>query len=236
VAKKLSGVRERARAEVTAEIVSAARRQLAEVGPAALSLRAVARELGVVSSAVYRYVASRDELLTMLIVEAYDSLGEHTERAVAASAGLPPARRWVDAAMAVRAWALDHRHEHALVYGTPVPGYDAPETTTSAGTRVSYALVGIVRDAWAAGLLRAPAGPEVPERLADDFVELRAAIDLPVPDTVLVAVLAAWSQLLGLLGLELFGQTRGVVAHHDELYCATATAMAAAIGLASDAP
>ncbi len=233
---KLSGVRERARAEVTAEIVAVARRQLAEVGAADLSLRAVARELGVVSSAVYRYVASRDELLTLLIVEAYDSLGEHTERAVAASAGLPPARRWVDAAMAVRAWALDHRHEHALVYGTPVPGYDAPERTTASGTRVSYALVGIVRDAWAADLLRPPAGPAVSERLAADFTALRATIDLAVPDTVLVATLAAWSQLLGLLGLELFGQTRGVVVHHEDLFRATAATMATAIGLATDAP
>ncbi len=230
---QFSGVRERARAEVTAEIVAAARRQLAEVGPADLSLRAVARELGVVSSAVYRYVASRDELLTLLIVEAYDSLGEHTERAVAASVGRPPARRWVDAAMAVRSWALDHRHEHALVYGTPVPGYDAPETTTASGTRVSYALVGIVRDAWAADLLRPPAGPAIPDHLAGDFVELRATIDLDVPDTVLVATLAAWSQLLGLLGLELFGQTRGVVTHHADLFRATAATMAAAIGLAT---
>jgi AcrR family transcriptional regulator len=230
----MKGVRERARAETIAEIVTAARRQLAEVGPANLSLRAVARELGVVSSAVYRYVASRDELLTLLIIEAYDSLGAHTERAVVDSVGRPPAQRWVGAALAVRAWALDHRHEYALVFGTPVPGYDAPETTTASGTRVPFALVGIVRDAWRDGLLDAPAGPPPPTALTPDLEILRDALDLPAPDTVLVATLAAWSQLLGLVGLELFGQTRGVVEHHEELFRATTAVMAAQLGLRAD--
>jgi AcrR family transcriptional regulator len=236
VVPSLRGVRERARADVTAEIVAAARRQLSEVGPADLSLRAVARELDVVSSAVYRYVASRDELLTLLIVEAYDSLGEHVERVVAASAGRPPAERWVDAALAVRSWATEHRHEYALVYGTPVPGYDAPDRTTASGTRVSFALVGIVRDAWHAGLLFPPADPTITSELADDLEQLRTALDLPAPESVLVATLAAWSQLFGLVTFELFGQTRGVVEHHEELFRATATMMAAGLGLRSDVP
>ncbi len=81
------GVRERARAEITSEIVRAGRDQLATDGAAALSLRAVARELGMVSSAVYRYVASRDELLTLLIIEAYDALGAAVEEEAAPSTG-----------------------------------------------------------------------------------------------------------------------------------------------------
>src|SRR5690554_3135207 len=112
---QLRRARERARAEVTSKIVAVARRQLAEVGPADLSLRAVARDLGVVSSAVYRYVASRDELLTLLIVEAYDSLGDHVEATVRASRDAPPLRRWVGAAVAVRSWAIEHPHEYALL-------------------------------------------------------------------------------------------------------------------------
>ena len=231
----LRGVRERARAEATAEIVAAARRQLADVGAADLSLRAVARELDVVSSAVYRYVSSRDELLTLLIVEAYDSLGDHVERVVAGSAGRPPAERWVDAALAVRSWAMEHRHEHALLYGTPVPGYDAPERTTASGTRVSFALVGIVRDAWRDGLLTPRARASVTSDLAADLDELRTALDLPAPDSVLVATLAAWSQVFGLITFELFGQTRGVIEHHEDLFRATATMMASQLGLASDA-
>src|SRR5499427_10457373 len=87
--------RARARAELTREIKEEARRQLAEVGGNGLSLRAVARELGMVSSALYRYFPSRDDLLTALIVDAYDALGEAAEAASARSAGAAPARRWV---------------------------------------------------------------------------------------------------------------------------------------------
>ena len=96
--------RERVRAELTAEITDAARRQLAEVGAAALSLRAVAREVGMVSSAVYRYFPSRDELLTRLIIESYDALGAAAEEADDPS--LPPRERWLAVCRAVRGWAV----------------------------------------------------------------------------------------------------------------------------------
>src|SRR5581483_3231935 len=107
--------RERARAELTREIKVAARRQLAAVGADGLSLRAVARELGMVSSALYRYFPSRDDLLTALIIDAYDSLGEAAEAADAESADAAPAQRWVAVCEAVRAWALAHPHEYALI-------------------------------------------------------------------------------------------------------------------------
>src|SRR5215207_3373039 len=98
--------RERVRAEITAEITDAARRQLAEVGAAALSLRAVARELGMASSAVYRYFPSRDELLTRLIIDGYDALGAVAEHADDPAA--PPEERWLSVCRATRAWALAH--------------------------------------------------------------------------------------------------------------------------------
>lgn len=230
----LRSARDRARAEVTAEIVQSARRQLAEVGPTALSLRAVARDLGVVSSAVYRYVSSRDELLTLLIVEAYDSLGSHVEETVASSRADPAGARWVDAASTVRNWALAHRHEYALVYGTPVPGYEAPEITTPSGTRVSLALVSIVRDAWEAGEVRVPVGPDPTPELASDLARLGTTIGLSAPAPLLVRMLAAWSQLFGLVSFELFSQTRGMVDHDLDLFVAASTAMAEQMGLRFD--
>ena len=127
--------RERARKEITAEILAAARAQLREVGPGELSLRAVAREVGMVSSAVYRYFASRDELLTALLVDAYDALGSEVEAAAADRRGGFEAR-WVRVAVAVRDWAVAHPHEYALLYGSPVPGYQAPgDTIPAAATR-----------------------------------------------------------------------------------------------------
>ena len=183
------------------------------------------------SSAIYRYVASRDELLTLLIVEAYDAVGEVAEQAAEASRRRSPRRRWVTVASAVRAWALANPHEYALVYGSPVPGYEAPERTTASGTRVSFALLSIVRDAAAKGQLSPALVPPVPPRLTADLERLRAVVDLHVDDATLLAVLLAWTQLFGLLSFELFNQTRGAVSDDEALFEAAAAAMAAAIGL-----
>lgn len=225
--------RERARAEIQSEIMRVGRAQLGEVGAAALSLRAVARELGMVSSAVYRYVASRDELLTRLIDDAYNSLGDSVEAAVAASVESAPRERWLRGARATRTWALDHVHEYSLLYGSPVPGYEAPESTSVSGTRASRALIGIVRDAVSSGQLVRTDGPgvDVPTALADEFDTLRSEIDLEVDDALLLDLLTAWSQLFGLISFEVFGQTRGVVTSHDLLFDNATLRMADVIGL-----
>src|SRR3954464_9734261 len=110
-----AGTRARVRAELTREIVDVARRHLASEGAAALSLRAVARELGMVSSAVYRYFPSRDELLTALIVDAFDAVGLAAEGAIEHQPNrvLP---RWMATARAGRQWAPANPHDYALVY------------------------------------------------------------------------------------------------------------------------
>src|ERR1700749_2644516 len=117
--------RERARAELTREIKEEARRRLAETGAPELSLRAVARELGMVSSALYRYFPSKDDLLTALIIDAYNAVGDVAEQA-AAGAGAQPRAAWLAVCHAIRAWALEHPHEYALIYGSPVPGDRGP--------------------------------------------------------------------------------------------------------------
>src|SRR5215831_16562943 len=139
--------RERARAELTREIKEEARRQLAEVGGNGLSLRAVARELGMVSSALYRYYPSRDDLLTALIIDAYNAIGAAAEAGVgAARAGAPARETWAAACRAIRAWAVANPHEYALIYGSPVPGYRAPPDTVPPATRSVAVLAGLLRD------------------------------------------------------------------------------------------
>ena len=224
--------RARARAAITDEIMNEARRQLAADGAAALSLRSIARELGMVSSAIYRYVDSRDDLLTRLIIEAYDSLGDVAEATVAGSAGQPDDERWVITALAVRGWALARRHEYMLLYGTPVPGYAAPDDTVAPGTRVTLALLSIVRDARNGGRLAQPAHVlATPPELAGDLDRLASIVELDVPASTFVAVLAAWTQLFGLVSFELSNQTRGVVEDHAALLAATARLGARSIGL-----
>ena len=147
---KADGVRARVRAEMTAEIKAVARRHLATDG-ADLSLRAVARDLGMASSAVYRYFASRDELLTAMIIDAYDALGSAAEASVSAGRFQD---RFLSACHAVRDWALANPHEWALIYGSPVPGYQAPRDTVEPAIRVIVLIGTIVGEAAAAGSAR----------------------------------------------------------------------------------
>lgn len=227
-AQGAKGARARARIEVTAAIKDEARGQLAAEGAAKLSLRAVARELGMASSALYRYFPSRDDLLTALIIDAYNSLGEAAEVACDTAGDAGHVRRWTVVCEAVREWALAHPHEYALIYGSPVPGYTAPDDTIPAAARVAYVFMGIVRDAHQGpGLAKPPLPAELrPEahRMAADF-----APDLP-PETV-AAFVAAWAELFGLVGFELFGQFNRVVEDRETFFRHAAERLAHGVGL-----
>ncbi len=200
------GVRARVRAEMTQEIKTVARRHLATDG-ANLSLRAVARDLGMASSAVYRYFASRDELLTALIIDAYDSLGETAERA-AATAG-QPTDRWLAMCFAVRDWALADPHQWALIYGSPVPGYEAPKDTVGPAIRVILQVAAIVRAASAAGQIGPQ--PAVTGHYAEELAAVAAQFTEEISPRLTGAALAAFIQLLGAVSAELFGQLQNSI-------------------------
>ncbi len=221
--------RERVRAELTAEIADAARRQLAEVGAAALSLRAVAREVGMVSSAVYRYFPSRDELLTRLIIDGYDALGAAAEAADDPSAG--PRERWMAVCRAVRDWARAHPHEYALLYGSPVPGYQAPPDTVPAASRVGVVLGRILGDAARSGALPDADGERDPSLLSDATVAVLGGDHPALDETVRVRALLAWSALYGTVSFELFGHFVGSVEDADRYFDRAMGELAGLIGL-----
>lgn len=200
--------RERARAQTIADIVRLGREHLATQGAAALSLRAVARDLGVVSSAVYRYVANRDELLTLLLVDAYSELGDAVDTAVKDVPEDDFAGRFKALGRAVRAWALGEPARYGLLFGSPVPGYQAPAgRTTPPGTRVIYALAGILDGAYRAGALTATASTAVvPTALSADLEAIRNELGLAVPDELLANGALVWTSLFGAVGFEVFGQ------------------------------
>ncbi len=240
--------RERARAQLTREIKEEARRQVAAGGAQQLSLRAVARELGMVSSALYRYYPSRDELLTALIIDAYDSLGAAAEAAVAGGARTTSVRdRWRACCRAVRDWARARPHEYALIYGSPVPGYQAPPQTVAPAARVPLALGGLLAEAWkdpAGHETPAPAGrpartaglaqtdqPALPGRLASQAEVVAAAIAPGVPPAVIARALIAWTQLFGMVSFELFGQLVGSADPADDFFSYSVEQMADLVGL-----
>ena len=221
--------RERVRAELTAEITDAARRQLAEVGAAALSLRAVAREVGMVSSAVYRYFPSRDELLTRLIIDGYDALGAAAE--AADDLGAAPRERWLAVCRAVRSWALAHPHEYALLYGSPVPGYSAPRDTVPAAARVAVVLGAVLGDAARSGLLPEGSGERDPGLISDETATVLGGEHPAIDEDVRVRALLAWSSLYGHLNFELFGHLVGSVTDLDRYFDRAMGDLAALIGL-----
>ena len=198
--------RQRARAEITREILDTARRHLAVDGAAGLSLRAVARDLGMVSSAIYRYFPSRDDLLTTLIIDSYDRLGDAVEHSEATVRRNDFVARWLAVCHGVRDWALANPHEYALLYGSPVPGYSAPSDTVVSGTRVVRLLLGLSADIVAAGM--APEPERVPRSVRAALAPLRTGEDVTVavPDDVLVRGLMAWTTLFGAVSQEVFGQ------------------------------
>ena len=207
--------RERVRSELTAEIKDAARRQLAAEGAAALSLRAVARDLGMVSSALYRYFPSRDALLTALIIDAYASLGSAAEQAEAAVRGRDVLSRWMAVGRAVRLWALTNPHEYALVFGSPVPGYAAPQDTVVQASRVPALLSALMPDVMAGGAYgpagRAEGRVAVPRRVHRALAPVRETLPAMVPDDLVVAGLMAWTYLFGAVSFEVFGHRTGVI-------------------------
>ena len=183
-----------------------------------------------VSSALYRYFPSRDELLTALIIDAYDSLGaaaEDTDR-TALEAGAPPRARWIAVCEAVRGWALAHPHEYALVYGSPVPGYSAPQDTIGPASRVANTLIGILRSAHAGHGL---ALPSLPAGLRREAGRMTSEFAEGLPPEVTAALVAAWAQLVGLVSCELFGQYERVVEERGAFFAHAAGQLAHGVGL-----
>ncbi len=226
--------RERVRGEMTAEILAVARRHVARDGAAALSLRSIARDLEMAPSALYRYFDGRDALLSALILAAYVSLAEEAERAaVAARAGGDgDATRWLAVPRAIRMWALAHPHEWGLVFGTPVPGYEAPEQTVQPYARVAAALVGPVVEAEAAGRLHIDGHDgAVPAELRAAVAPVADALLPGVPAGTVVRAIQAWTTLVGVVSLEVFGHWRNTILDPDEFFEATIRSEAESIGL-----
>jgi AcrR family transcriptional regulator len=228
--------RDRVRKEMTAEILEAGRQHIAQEGAASINLRKIARDLEIAPSALYRYVGGRDALLTALILAAFRSLAAEAERAAAAAVrqGAGDAERFLAVPRVIRRWALARPSEWGLVFGTPVPGYEAPEETVEPYTRIALAMFRPVVEAHEAGRLRpGPADAYVPVALRVAVAPVREAVfpDMPV-ETVMRAV-QAWAAVLGTITLEVFGHWRNTILDPEQFFEASVRDAAAAIGLDS---
>ncbi|HET6939081.1 MAG TPA: TetR/AcrR family transcriptional regulator [Nocardioides sp.] len=220
-----------ARAELTRQILDRASVQLAEVGPAALSVRQIARDLEMASSAVYRYFPSRDALLTALLIQAFDDLGEAVEAGDRSADRGDLRGRWSGIAHGLRSWAVAHPHEYALTYGSPVPGYAAPQDTIPSAARVSIALLTLLSDAEAAG--RSPGARTRPATLAEleGIAPVRSFVGDQLDEAYAVRGLMAWATLFGDVSLELFGHMYRGVLDYEAHYATIVEQLADDLGL-----
>lgn len=198
------GKRQDARDRIEARIIDLGRRHLVSHGAAGLSLRAIARDLGMVSSALYRYVASRDELLTLLLVDAYTELADTVDRARAGVAG-----SWRDDVLAIaraaREWAVAQPASWALLYGSPVPGYQAPsDRTLRPGTRVIGAFFHAIAAGIDAGEIEVT-NALAPQPMSSDFERLRREFNFIGDDDVVSKGFLVWAAVVGAISLEVFG-------------------------------
>ncbi|MFD9076031.1 TetR/AcrR family transcriptional regulator [Streptomyces lasiicapitis] len=191
--------RERYRAQVRTEIKDHAWQQIATAGASALSLNAIAKQMGLSGPALYRYFANRDELITALIRDAYRSLAD-TFRAAAESPGADVTAL----AHALRGWAIEDPQRYFLIYGTPVPGYHAPDDVTTIASEIMTTLL----DAYAA---EPPAvGPETPQFDEHLAGHRQWADGHPAPPATLHRALSFWTRMHGVLSLELAGHFTGM--------------------------
>ncbi|TRO62347.1 TetR/AcrR family transcriptional regulator [Streptomyces sp. IB201691-2A2] len=198
--------RERYRTQVRTEIKERAWEQIATAGATALSLNAIAKQMGMSGPALYRYFAGRDELITELIRDAYGSLADSLKATAESGAGLTAL------AHALREWALADPHRYFLIYGTPVPGYHAPDDVTG----IAQDIMATLLDACAALPSDGPATP------FDTHLESHRqwAAGHPAPPAALHRGLDFWTRLHGVLSLELAGHFTGMGFDPALLYAA----------------
>lgn len=181
-------------------------------------MRAVAREVGMVSSAIYRYYPTREALLTAMILESYEGLAA----ALGAVRARRPDLRWTALGAAVRGWALERPHEFQLIYGTPVPGYVAPPETIPAAGAVAAPFLDVAKGAEVA--------PFAHPRLVGQMDPVASVAG--ATGAAAAAVIAELAAIIGVVTLELGGHLVGSADPADDLFGALLARQVDTLGLA----
>ena len=228
--------RERARTATAQEILTTARALLVASGPAAVTLRAIAREMGMTAPGLYRYVASHEDLLGQLIAELYDELTAELERARDA-AGPDVSARLLAASRAFRRWGLDHRAELGLLFGSPLPGIDTPPggETDEAGRRFGAVFLGLFAELWASRPFPVRSDDEIDPRLVDELTAWRG-VEGGLPYGALEVFLHCWVRLYGAVVVEAFGHIGFAVTDAEPLFERELAVLGEMLGLAYTAP
>ena len=225
--------RARLRAEAIQEIKTIALKLLAEGGPDAISLRAIAREMGMTAGALYGYFATRDALITTLIAEVYNGFVATAEASLDAVRADDPGGRLLAWGNSFREWALANPEGFRLIYGDPVPGYQPPEggPAAEAEHRACMGLTGLVDAAWPqAGPLQSVSGHHWSDFDPALVAEVRKSFPRLPPAGIALAM-RVWGRMHGLVALEVYGHLRTLTKDPGKLYRAEMLDLTKSLGL-----
>lgn len=204
--------RERVRAATVQEIKDVARRQLVTEGPAAVSLRAIAREMGMTAPALYRYFPSFDHLVRALVADMYTEACTAVEQAREHAATLEPAARFFTVARAFRTWAISHPAEFGLIFGSPLPGAPAGDPTRAGAATGDNTGANRLAALFLATIAELSFPTPAPDDLATGLVEQlttwRDSVGISLPLGVVAVGIDCWMQVLGAVSLEVFNHMR----------------------------
>lgn len=224
--------KEETRSATAEQIKAAARRQMGELGTAGLSLRGIARELGITAPAIYNYFPRLDDLITALIVDAFTALAEAMEVAGTQAEGV--GGRFAAIIRAYRAWAVTHPTDFQLIYGNPIPGYAAPaELTGPLAQRPFSQLFSLLQTGWQAGQITLPAEYQpVPPEVAAHVAAFQQRAGLALPEVLICVLLSGWARIHGQVMLELFHHSQPFIGDPGAFYELELTAYLRRLGLA----
>ena len=233
--------RDRARADTVREIKATARRVLVDQGVDGLALRAIAREMGMTAPGLYRYFASREDLVEHVVGDLYDELADELEAVRDAARPATPGVQLMEVARAFRTWAVTHRPEFGLLFGSAGQGV-LPEDTHDYGDRPSQLGGARFGGVFAELVARIyfERGFPVPDEADLDpalTVQLRewcAKLPVPLPLGVMHVFLSCWIRLYGLVCMEVFGHLRFALDDAEPMFEAELRALGEVLGIAGE--
>lgn len=231
------GRRERVRAATTGEIKQTARRILVSEGPDAVSLRAIAREMGMTAPALYRYFSSREDLISHVVADIFSEIAEDINAAIqraAEASGGDMAAKLIAACQEFRTWSLAHREEFGLLFGNPLPSLEAvhDDVVTACAAKFSGTFFTLFLELWRRHPFPIPADHEIDPGLRDQLACYRDGLGVDVPLGAGLVFLRCWVRLYGMVSLEVFGHLRFALADASAMFDLTLSELADLVGLA----
>jgi AcrR family transcriptional regulator len=216
------------------EITQTARKILVDEGPEAVTLRAIAREMGMTAPALYRYFGSHQELVRHLVGDVFTDLTDNVTAAIHATPPTDMTAKFVAAAKEFRRWALAHRPEYALLFGVPLPGLEVEkgDFAEECGRRFARAFLAMFLELWRKKPFDVPADDEIDPALREPLIAYRDLLGAPdLPIGVMVRFLACWIRLQGFVSLEVFGHLHFALEDAAPMFELTLAEMTSMLGL-----